>query len=178
MTLRFAPVPKCASRTLKAIGILGEMDGAHHRPITQYPDWQGYDWHMVTRPKAEWYASWWIEMRSGAEYVADLLGKTLDEVRPVGMKFKDMDADLALLSEAETLASLPERLFVNAWLPANCVAEYQTFLDNGQDLHDYCVATITASVPVKAVAMDELDAYLIQRGFVPQHINGGHYAVS
>lgn len=163
--IRFAAVPKCASRTLLQLGLLGELEGRHHTPVTDYPDWRRYQWHRVTRPAADWYASWWRECRD----TGNLLGQAF------GMSFEDMNADLAKLQELPLTA--PRRPGVNAWVPADFLAEYSGYLERGLGLYEYCIDTITDGVSCIEVPLDQLDAWLTARGYAPLHENEADYAL-
>lgn len=171
--IRFASMPKCASRSLQAIGLLGEVEGRHHSPITAYPDWQDYDWYIITREPYMWLAQWWEECRATVCSLAQCLGKDPRELRHVGLKFETgtFHDDSQLLKNPESLATLPARLFVNAWLPENAVNKYAKYLMEGKDFYDFCRETITDGVLCKEVWIDDLDKFLIDRGYTPQHLN-------
>ncbi len=168
---RFASIPKCGSRSLLALGLLGEVPGQYHSGVKAYPQWWKYKWFEVTRPDAEWYASWWNEQRKGVEYLSEMLCIRKSELRPEGMQFVDMAADLALLADPNTLASLPERMHVNAWLPDDCVAQYARALDQGKDFKTYCIETILCGMPTVQIPLSELDDFLSSHGYTPVHEN-------
>lgn len=172
--IRFASMPKCASRSLRAAGILGEVD-RFHQPITSYPNWQAFDWHIVTRSPQLWLSEWWDECFYHVGALARLTGTPAELLRPAnGLQFRlgsEAD-DLALLaSNPMVLASLPARLFVNAWLPADAVARYAECLLAGQTFYDFCRRTITAGIPCTEVPIDDLSAYLADRGIALPHLN-------
>ena len=171
--IRFAPIPKCASRSLKTLGLLGEVEGRHHKPIQEYPDWQKYDWHLVRRDRGTWYAEWWDECAATVKAMAALCGQHVEELQVQGLQFVtgSFHSDMQLLKNPESLKTLPARLFVNAWLPDNAVEKYAKALLDGKDFYDFCHDTITGSHICKEVPIDGLDAFLTEHGLTPIHAN-------
>ena len=100
-----------------------------------------------------------------------MLGVPKSELRPEGMRFVNMDTDLAMLADPKTLDSLPERMHVNAWLPDDCVSRYAVALAQGKSFKDYCIETILCGMPTVQIPLDELDSFLISQGFTPVHKN-------
>lgn len=173
MDIRFASIPKCASRTLKAAGLLGEVEGRFHRPIQQYPDWERYQWHIVTRDPYLWLAEWWQECRNHVYEASQIFGKPIAVLRPEGMQFQlgSFHDDIQMLKDPHTLTSLPARAFVNAWLPEDAVARYAEALIAGKDFHQFCRDTITGGHPCVQVPIDDLDRFLADHGVKPTHEN-------
>lgn len=163
--IRFASIPKCASRSLKALGLLGELDGRAHTRIVDYPRWQQFQWHRVVRPREDWYAAWWRECRDTGNLLAEAFGMT----------FEDMHADLEKLQTLPLTA--PRRPGVNAWVPADFLAMYSGYLECGLGLYEFCIDTITDGVSCIEVPLDQLDAWLTARGYAPLHKNETDYAL-
>lgn len=171
--IRFAPIPKCASRSLKSLGLLGEVEGRHHKPIQEYPNWQTFDWHLVRRDRGIWYAEWWDECSATLKAMASLYGRRVEELQPSGLKFitGSFYSDMQLLKNAESLKTLPAKLFVNAWLPDNYVEKYAKYLRDGKDFYDFCHDTITGGHKCKEVQIDSLDSFIREHGLNPVHTN-------
>jgi hypothetical protein len=171
--IRFASMPKCASRTLKELGLLGEVEGRHHSKVTEYPNWQDYDWHIVTRNRDDWLVAWWDECRVTVANMVACLGKDRDVPPDAGLKFEtgSFQDDMKRLKTPGSIAFLPARLFVNAWLPSDAVEKYAEVLAAGGDFYTFCQNTIANGIRGKEIPLDELDDFLTARGYTPQHIN-------
>ena len=165
----FASIPKCASRSLKEAGILGEEEGRFHKPITEYPDYEKYQWYMVTRDDESWYKTWWDECRLQLEHVEELLG---NPVKLSGLQFTNFKSDMWQLGFKWSIAHLPCRLLVNAWIPLNNpVEKYGNALERGLDFKQFCIETITDGVNCIEVPIETLDSFLLEHGYTPQHKN-------
>lgn len=163
----FASIPKCASRTLKKLGLLGELPGRTHTKITEYPEWQGYSWHRVVRDKTDWYESWWKECRDSGSLLAEAFGMT----------FQNMGADLQKLRKVPDVA--PRRPGVNGWVPEDFVHAYRKYLANGLGLYEYCQDVITDGVKCIEVPFEQLDDWLTSHGYTPCYENRDiDYAIS
>lgn len=167
--IRFASIPKCASRSLKEAGVLGEVEGRFHKPITEYPDYQQYQWHIVTRDADSWYRSWWDECRLQLEHTAEVMGKP---AQLEGLQFKDFMLDMLRLKNKDSIETLPCKLLVNAWIPTeNAEEKYADAMARGLNFRQFCIETIAAGVKCIEVPIDTLDHFLVQRGYTPQHKN-------
>ena len=155
--IRFAPIPKCASRSLKALGLLGEIEGRCHTKVTDYPDWQKYQWFAVDRPEAEWLESWWYQCQVENSMFAQWLGFT----------YEDMGKDLEKLLNPPTTES-PRRPKVNQWVLDNFTVEY---LASGLSFKDFCYSVITDGVPCERIQLADLDQWLTSKGFTTVHEN-------
>jgi hypothetical protein len=158
---RFASIPRCASRTLKALGLLGEVDGRCHTRITEYPDWQKYEWMAVDRPAADWYASWWRACRDQRNLLA----------YEWGFRYESMEEDLAQLQHPEFLQSVPLRWGLNQWVPMDFLDVYPGYLARGLGLKELCFDTVTCGIPCNTVPLADLDSWLRARGYSPIHAN-------
>lgn len=159
--IRFASIPKNATRSLKALGLLGEFEGRCHTKITDYPDWENYEWYAVDRPFEDWYRSWWAECHRMKSMFADWLGFT----------YASFEADIEKLENFESMDNVPIRWGINQWVPENFSEGYKAYLDNGFDFKKYCFDTITDGVPCKIVQLADLDEWLIAHGFETKHEN-------
>ena len=155
--IRFAAIPKCASRSLKALGLLGELPGRCHTKITEYPDWEKYEWFAVDRPADDWYRSWWLECKRTRSMFADWLG----------FKYESVVDDMAKISMHPKMEA-PRRPGINAWIPEEFSME---FSESGKSFKKYCFDVITDGVPVEVIPLADLDAWLTARGFEPVHMN-------
>ena len=167
MMIKFASIPKCASRSLKEAGVLGEVS-RFHQPITEYPDYEKYQWHMVTRDADSWYKAWWDECRLQLEHTEKVMGK------PAiinGLQFTNFNADMRLLLNKQSIATLPCRLLVNAWIPLNAVEMYGEAMMRGLNFMEFCIETITQGVKCIEVPIEKLDSFLLANGYEPQHEN-------
>lgn len=160
--IRFAPIPKCASRSLKALGLLGEVGERHHAPIADFPKAERYRWHRVERDPDEWLQSWWQECRRSKDLFAVACG----------MRFADMRRDLSLLRDASGLRYVRSVSGVNAWVPPDFVTGFARYIETGRHFYDYCVDTITAGFACTPIPLHGLDSWLIERGLSPLHENG------
>lgn len=165
--IRFASMPKCASRSLKAAGVLGE-DGRFHQPITSFPGWGQCEWHIVTRDRDSWLKSWWEECKRHVEEMAEMLAACRNRS---GLQFSDFDSDMEALRDPRSLSALPARLFVNAWVPDDAEARYAECLAKGGDLYSFCREVITAGVVCKEVPIETLDEFLLTNGLTAHHMN-------
>jgi hypothetical protein len=169
MMIKFASIPKCASRSLKEAGVLGEVDGRFHKPITEYPDHQNYEWHMVTRSADDWYKAWWDECRLQLEHTEQVMGMP-SSLR--GLQFANFKSDMWLLKSKYSIATLPCRLLVNAWIPVDDpVEKYGDALARGLDFKQFCIETICAGVKCIEVPIEALDDFLLEHGYEPKHEN-------
>lgn len=167
--IRFASIPKCASRSLAEAGVLGEIAGKYHRPIIEYPDYDQYEWFMVTRDSDSWYRAWWNECRLQLESTEDVMGKP---VQLDGLQFTNFKSDMWLLKNKWSIANLPCKLLVNAWIPVdNPIEKYGDAMDRGLDFRQFCIETITDGIPCIEVPIDELDTWLAKHGFEVHHKN-------
>lgn len=158
--IRFASIPKCASRTLKALGLLGEIEGRCHTKITEYPEWEKYDWHFVCRG-SDWEESWWMECKRTKNMFADWLG----------FQYQNLNDDLALLDKTFPDTEVPRRPGLNAWIPEHFKKSYPAYVRQNFGLHEYCFDMITERIPCKRVDIGELDQWLKERGYDPIHMN-------
>lgn len=156
MEPRFAALPKCASRSLAAIGLLGEVEGRQHTKITEYPEWEKYEWFMVDRPERDWLKSWWLE----CDRVKNMF------THWAGFEFVDLDADLQRLKSMTGRA--PQRPGPSSWVPDDFVPR---FLESGKTLKEFCFAEITSGVPCQVVQLVNLNRWLVERGYFPFHKN-------
>jgi hypothetical protein len=156
--IRFAAIPKCASRTLKAHGLLGATNAEPHLRVTAFPFWERITWQMVVRDSASWLVSWWHEANRAEG----------DFCQRLGMRFHCMDEDLSLLKAPPRIDKVSKAPGFNSWIPENFRAAYEPF---GGDFHAFCIATITDGVKCIPVAIQDLDAWLIARGYEAAHIN-------
>jgi hypothetical protein len=166
--IKFASIPRCASRSLKGIGLLGET--YFHSTILEYPDWYLYDWHRVEVDPQEWLESWWQECRSHVEHLANVLGKTVGEIRPIGMQFISMEDDLKNIT-TEVLKSMPAPIQVNAWLNAKVISKWDKYRSQGKPLYALCVDSITAGVACKVIKIANLNKFIVTQGLTPVHLN-------
>lgn len=156
MDPRFAALPKCASRSLAALGLLGEVEGRPHSKITEYPEWEKYEWFMVDRPAADWLRSWWLECDRTKNMLAHW----------AGFEFVDMWIDLPKLHTMTGKA--PQRAGLNGWVPDDFVPR---FAESGKTLKEFCFAEITCGIPCQVVQLADLDQWLMERGYFPFHKN-------
>lgn len=156
--IRFASIPKAASRTLKVQGLLGETDAAPHMRIREFPEWERYAWHVVMRDRASWLASWWHEAKKAPGPFSEA----------IGMKFEDIAADLARLESPPHVAGLPKGEGAYSWIPSDFFAAYAP---HGGDFHAFCYATIMDSVPCTPIPIESLSTWLTGNGFKPFHLN-------
>ncbi len=155
--IRFAALPKCASRSLKALGLLGELPGRCHTKITDYPEWERFQWFAVDRPEWDWYRSWWLECKRTHNMFADWLG----------FKYEDLWEDIARLSNLPTTRA-PQRPGLNAWVPDDFA---ERFPNSGMTLKEFCFSEIAAGVPVYLIMLADLDEWLTAHGIAPVHMN-------
>lgn len=156
--IRFASIPKCASKTLKVQGLSGATMERPHMPITDFPAWESYQWHMVERDRDSWLASWWWEAKRAEG----------DFCRLIGMEFRDMIRDLKCLENPPTLPNLPRYPGFNSWIPSNFSEAYKGF--NG-DFHAFCISTITSGIECVKVKIENLSQWLIDHGYKPFTLN-------
>lgn len=156
MEPRFAALPKCASRSLAAAGLLGEVDGQPHSKITDYPDWEKYEWFMVDRPSQDWLMSWWAECQRTNNLLAHW----------AGFEYMDMWADLRKLHAMTGEA--PIRPGLNGWVPPDFVPR---LAESGKTLKEFCFAEIMDGVECTVIQLSELDQWLAKRGYFPHHKN-------
>lgn len=104
MQTRFAAIPKCASRSLLALGLLGEVDGRPHSLLKEYPNWDTYQWMVVDRKEDEWLTSWWLECKRTKNMFAHWAGFEYESLS------KDLDKLNHLTGEA------PVRIGLNSWV--------------------------------------------------------------
>lgn len=161
MNIRFASIPKCASRTLKAHGLLGEVEGRHHSRITEYPDWERYEWMVILRPAAAWYQSWWKETKR----TPDAFAQAMD------LRFQSLDEDLAALEHPPKGLTLPKMEGVHAWVPMDFCDDFPAFLKRGGGFMEYCYATITCGIACTPLHINDLDDWLSKQGLHPIHVN-------
>ncbi len=154
--IRFASIPKCASRTLKANGLLGEVEP--HSLVTTYPDWERFEWYEVTRDYETWVLSWWAECKRAPDAFTVALG----------FQFQDVTSDLHILTNPPRISGLPKLEGVNAWVPSDFSKGFDRYFGN---LMGFCRSIITAGVPCIEIPIAGLDAWLSERGFVPAHLN-------
>lgn len=157
MNIRFASIPKCASRSLKELGLLGEVDGRCHTKIIEYPDYQNYKWFAVDRPEDEWFKSWWYECRDSRSMFGQWLG----------FKYQNIEEDKDKL-KSPPLVGVPLRWGLNQWIKENFTED---FLKSGLSLKEFCFNSIIGDVPCERININELDAWLINRGIDPVHKN-------
>lgn len=150
--IRFASIPKCGSRSLEKLGLLGELPGRCHTKIKDYPEWEKYDWYVVTRPYDEWIHSWWMQCKKAN----DLLAHT------AGFEYNNLDEDLAKLSKIEFWES---RWGVNQWVPYNFGERYDG------DMQKLAKEVIIEDVNCKEVKLSDLDDFLSGLGFEVTHEN-------
>ncbi len=163
----FASIPKSGSRSLKEIGMLGEVPGTCHSRIIEFPGYASYRWLAVYRDPEEWYDSFWRSCRRRPDAFTVAMG----------FEFKDRDADLARLSDPSVirkLGKLPERLGLHAWVPDDFATAYADALDAGKSFKEYCFDYITSGVPCEVVKLPDLDSFQVSKGIaVPVHANVG-----
>lgn len=157
MEIRFASIPKCASRSLEALGLLGESPGKAHSPITDYPDWVKYDWHLVMRPEKEWLDSWWTHCKKEKNPFAYWLGMT----------FENQERDLACFQSIPATPMVP-CTEINRWVPNDFSTSFPA---SGLSFYAYCVRTITAGIVCTSIKISDLDSWLIAYGYAPCHLN-------
>jgi hypothetical protein len=155
--IRFAAIPKCASRSLKALGLLGELEGRCHTKITEYPNWERFQWFAVDRPEWDWNRSWWLECKRTRSMFATW----------AGLQYQDLWEDMERLSRAP-VTKAPQRPGLNALVPDDFA---ERFPNSGTTLKEFCFAEITAGIPVEVVPLADLDAWLTTNGFEPVHMN-------
>ncbi len=156
--IRFASIPKAASRTLQVFGLLGATTDRPHMPIREYPEWEKYDWHVIRRDSASWLASWWREAKRARAPFTEALG----------MRFENMAEDLAILDNPPVIPTLPPGEHLHAWIPANFSEAYAPYHGRFQD---FCYATILDGVACKTIDIKDLDAWLIARDLPAHHVN-------
>lgn len=156
--IRFASIPKCASRTLKVQGLLGETDDFPHMPIQRFPNWDRFEWHVVVRDVAVWLASWWQEAKRAED----------DFCQRMGMQFKSMRDDLAILENPPKIGRVPFVRGFNSWIPENFDEAYKPFRGHFQA---FCYSVITSGVRCVPVPIHDLDTWLEARGFKALHLN-------
>lgn len=167
MIYRFASIPRCASRTLQSLGLLGErpvrdrfgeLKGVHHHPIRQYADWEKYRWMVVTRDPESWYRSWWETAKGEPDGFA----------AAVGLKFRSLEEDQEILHNASGYGIVPRCEGLHGWVPADFGT---TFPASGLDFYEYCRSVIMDGVTCEPVRIEDLDAWLISQGLTPVHLN-------
>lgn len=157
MEIRFASIPKSASKTLKVQGLSGGTNERPHMPIRECPEWEKYDWHVVRRDTASWLESWWYEAKKARAPFTEALG----------MKFESIADDMAIFDSPPVIPPMKcEHL--HSWIPVNFSEAFKPFHGRFQD---FCYATIMDNVPCKVVNIVNLDAWLVEHGFKPLHIN-------
>lgn len=154
-------MPKSASRSLKKLGLLGETGEAHHAPIRSYPLRERYHWHVVVRDQESWFRSWWRQCRRDKDLFAIACG----------MRFADMQADLARLNDSGAVRFIPATIGVNAWVPADVTQVLPAYIERGRTFYDYCFDVITAGIECTRVSLADLDAWLTDRGYMPLREN-------
>lgn len=157
MEIRFASVPKAASRTMKFYGLLGATNERPHMPTREYPDWKKYDWHVVRRPTAEWLESWWWEAKKARAPFTEALG----------MKFESIADDMAIFGNPPTIPPMKGE-HLHAWIPENFSEAFKPFHGRFQD---FCYSTIMDNVPCKVVNIGSLDTWLVGHGYKALHVN-------
>ncbi len=162
--IRFVSIPKCASRSLQRAGLLGVHAGRAHACLTEYPSWETYDWHVVTRDKASWELSWWraCQLRPDAFTIA------------LGFRYEEMEADMKRLASKDVIANMerfPGSRGLNEWVPEFFKDSYGTYLAKGLDFQTYCQNFLTGGVPCTPVAIEDLNAFMAERGIVFTHSN-------
>lgn len=166
--IRFAAIPKCASRTLSALGILGEVYGRCHTKVTEYPDYEIYQWHYIDRDNQEWYRSWWLE----AKQAADSFSKAL------GMTFENFETDLLCFNNFESIGDYKHESGFNEWIPENkeeFKAGLREFVSQGLGFKEYCYSVIMDGIDCIPVHINDLDSWLSANGFKPVHKNVRQY---
>jgi hypothetical protein len=161
MAARFASIPKCASRTLKAHGLLGEVEGRHHSRLTEYPDRQTYEWMVILRPAADWYASWWQE----AQRTPDTFTQAM------GFRFRSLEEDLKALESPPEGIAFPQMEGLHAWIPPDFSEDYPRFIQSGMGFMEYCYSVITCGIPCTPLHLADLDSWLSAQGLQPIHVN-------
>lgn len=160
LPVRFASIPKCASRTLKSYGLLGEVDGKEHNSIKDYPRWSEYKWIAVVRPEADWYASWWNEAKRSHDIFEHWFG----------LRFNSLADDLNALRNPIIPKGilLPRMSGVHSWVPPDFC---ESFPKSGLSFMEYCYSVIVADVHCQKLPISELDNWLSIHGFEPVHLN-------
>jgi len=158
MAVLFASIPRCASRTLREKNLIGEVVGKDHARIVDYPNWNQYEWMVVTRPEADWYASWWHEAKSTHDAMEHL----------VGLRFVSLEDDLKRLKNPPQDIVLPKMGGVHSWIPANFCEEYPK---SNLGFMEYCYSIIVGDVPCSLLPLSDLDAWLTDHGYAPIHLN-------
>lgn len=156
MEIRFASIPKTASRSLKTLRLLGEMQRPHCK-VRDYPEWEKYKWYAVRRPTHQWLASWWYEAKKARAPITEALG----------MKFENMVKDLAILGNPPEIPPMKNVRF-HAWIPENFSEAYKPF--HGR-FHDFCYAQILDGVPCETIDLKDLNEWLCKRGYGAAHEN-------
>lgn len=159
--IRFASIPRCATRSLQSLGILGEVEGKPHRPITEYPDWRGYQWCAVFREREDWLRSWW-----GCSYPNP--GRKPGDF---GMGYEDYDADMRMLHSEAAFAQVP-RGGIHGWIPDDFADGYRRYLECGLGMCEYCRDTILDGVPVLWVPLGLLNEFLKDMHYPDVKMNG------
>lgn len=154
--IRFAPIPKCASRTLKVHGLLGEADGREHSKVTEYPDWEKCEWYAIERDEWNWYPSYWHQAKQNPDSFT----------KAVGLKFESMANDLGVLRNPPEI-SFERPKGVNNWIPINFNSAYAPFKG---DFYGFCRATILDGVQCIPIQIKNLDSWLIERSLHPFHM--------
>ena len=168
ITIRFAPIPKCASRSLKALGLLGEVEGLCHSKIKEYPDWEIYDWHYIVRNNDEWYKSWWLESKQSRT----------DFSKALGMTFENFESDMLRFNSFESIGDYPPCSGPDEWIPTDKETfkeGMRHFVSLGLGFKEFCYSIIMDGVTCTPVNIENLDNWLIANGFKPVHKNIRQY---
>lgn len=166
--IRFAPIPKCASRTLAALGLLGEVHGQCHTKVTEYPEYENYQWHYIERDNAEWYKSWWLQLKQSSNSFSKALGMT----------FENFEADMLCFNNFESIGDYTPDTGPDEWLPADkevFKAGMRQFVAQGKGFKEYCASVIMDGVDCIQVHINDLDSWLTENGFKPVHKNVRQY---
>jgi hypothetical protein len=167
MEVRFAAIPKCASSTLTALTLTGAYTPPFRHPrIRTVPDWEKYHWMAVERPAADWYASYWAELKR-----AEKMGDPDPFVAALGLRLQNMEEDLAVLQNPPRVALLPRPYGVNGWIPDDFHDRFAEARARGLDFYGFCREFILDGVPCESIAIGDLDAWLLAHGYPAHHLN-------
>ncbi len=159
--IRFASIPRCASRSLQSIGLLGEMNGKPHRPITEYPNWERYEWYAVTRDPLDWLRSWWSCGYANPDKKAG----------DFGMDYMDFSMDMEALHSNKAVWQVP-RGGIHGWIPDTFEKDWPFYLGRGLNFYDYCRMVIVGKIPAMEIPLSRLESFLSCKGYALPKMNG------
>jgi len=167
MQVRFAAIPKCASSTLNALTLTGAHDTPFRHPrIRSVPGWEGFRWMAVERPAADWYASYWAELKRAESY-----GDPDPFVAALGLRLQNFEEDFAILQSPPRVELRPRPYGVNSWIPEDFHERFAEARGRGLDFYAFCREYILDGVPCEPIAIGDLGAWLVSHGYQALHIN-------